>query len=635
MATLFSQIRPEERRTTYGAIATLFGIMCGHAALETAREALFLGRVPASQLAFVYIAIAVVCLTIFLVQRRSAQRQGKSAGLGAWLLASAAVTLLFWLLTAQPAIWVLYALYIWCGVFATLVVVRFWTMLGDLFDVSQAKRLFPAVGVGGVLGAMVGSGLAGILDARLEARQILLASALILVATALGAVGRLPTARAAEETQGAKPPTVADSLAADLGRAIQVIHASPFLRRTAVIAVVSTITFTLIDFLFKSSMAAAIPADQLGTYFGASYFAFNLLSLLAQFFVVGWLIRTFGISQLLALLPCMLLLGAGGVAIGGGLFAILALKGIDGSMRHSLHRTTSEVLWVPLSGELRSRVKGLVDVVGQRGGQAIAAVMFLGIAALDIPLRILALVIMVLAGTWASIAITLRKHYLDLFRQALSEVAIARRLDYPELDLASLETLLTTLNSTHEGEVVAAIELLSEQDRVRLLPALILYHPSSRVVLRALELFRESGRRDCLPIIDHLLHHDNAEVRAATLRALATLDPQSAVPDTFLSDPSPAVRTAALVAVNDRGGEGGGRRRQKQSQRSPSRAATKRSSPSCGRWDRPAAVKKRRFSSSWPRASSQMCGGKWCEPWHAQQIPASFPPSSKPSPTVA
>ena len=73
------------------------------------------------------------------------------------------------------------------------------------------------------------------------------------------------------------------------------------------------------------------------------------------------------------LLPLLLGLGALGVALGGGLAAALLMKGADGTLRYSVHRTGTELLYVPLPDGLRSRAKPFLDVVGQRGGQALAS----------------------------------------------------------------------------------------------------------------------------------------------------------------------------------------------------------------------------------------------------------------------
>lgn len=48
-------IRTEDRRATRVAFLTLFGLLAGHAMLETARDALFLAKLPASQLPWAYL----------------------------------------------------------------------------------------------------------------------------------------------------------------------------------------------------------------------------------------------------------------------------------------------------------------------------------------------------------------------------------------------------------------------------------------------------------------------------------------------------------------------------------------------------------------------------------------------------
>ena len=157
--SILGQIRPGERRQTYAASVLIGGIMAAHSLIETARDALFLARLPPARLAWVYLAIAGVSLALFVLQERRGVRSGRTP-LATWLVVSAAVDVLLWSVIAQPGTWALYTLYIWSGVFASLVVVRFWTLLGDLFSISQAKRVFSLIGAGGVGGAILGSLLA-------------------------------------------------------------------------------------------------------------------------------------------------------------------------------------------------------------------------------------------------------------------------------------------------------------------------------------------------------------------------------------------------------------------------------------------------------------------------------------------
>lgn len=516
--------------------------MASHALLETARDALFLARLPPARLAWVYLAIALVSLVLFALQERSGLRSGRAV-LAAWLVGSAGVGTVLWVLTALPATWTLYVLYTWSGVFASLVVVRFWTLLGELFHVGQAKRLFSLIGAGGVGGAIAGSLLARALAEYAEPRHLLLASSAMLVVTALGTHLLLPVSTpnrpAGTRVEGFDPRWP-----------LQAIWLRPYLRRVAGIVLVSAVALTLVDFIFKSIVVARIRPDELAAFFASTYLVLNALSLATQLFAVSWLIRRLSVNRVLSVLPALVVAATTAVVLGGGLIAALALKGFDGVFRYSLHRTALEVLYVPLTGDLRSRVKGFIDVLGQRGGQAVASVLILIAAALTQSLVAIGVGVIVLAVVWIRIAATLESHYLDLFRETLSAVTSRTRVDFPDLDLASLETLLTRLNSADESEVVAALDMFAEQQRVHLIPALILYHPSRAVVLRALELFSLAGRQDYLAILGLLLDHTDPEVRAAALRTHTwAFGPRKELYLRMANDPSPIVTAAALVGL--------------------------------------------------------------------------------------
>ncbi len=49
-------MRPEDRRDTAVAFGTLVAILAAHAMLETARDALFLDKLPAKHLPLAYLA---------------------------------------------------------------------------------------------------------------------------------------------------------------------------------------------------------------------------------------------------------------------------------------------------------------------------------------------------------------------------------------------------------------------------------------------------------------------------------------------------------------------------------------------------------------------------------------------------
>jgi hypothetical protein len=158
----------------------------------------------------------------------------------------------------------------------------------------------------------------------------------VLVATA-GAVRWLLPRRKSTPAAERRIETV------DLRWPLQAVWMRPYLRRVAGIVLLSAVTLTLVDFLFKSAVVAAVPPDQLGSFFATTYLALNALSLAAQLFVVSWVIRRLSVNRVLSVLPALVVAATTGLVLGGGV------------LRHSLHRTALEVLYVPLTGDLRAR----------------------------------------------------------------------------------------------------------------------------------------------------------------------------------------------------------------------------------------------------------------------------------------
>jgi hypothetical protein len=541
--TLFSDVRPDERRGVGGAFLVLFGLLAGHTVLETARDALFLSRLPASRLPWVYLAMAGAAVVLWRIQGRGLRRFSGAGGLTVLMLFCSGVTFAFWALGSWSNPLALGALYVWSGLVGTLTAVQFWLVLGDRYTITQAKRLFKIIGAGSVLGAVAGAALARVVSQRFGGGALVLLAALLFAFTACLALVLLRGRTRSEADAGS------GAEAGSIRQWAKLLKAHPYVPRLAGLVLVSTVALTLADYVFKSQVAQNIDRADLPAFFANVYTILNILALVAQFVLTGWLLRAAGLHRSLWVLPALMSLGAGGVALGGGLVLALLMKGADGTLRYSLHRTSVELLFLPMPDGLRGRVKPLIDVIGQRGGQAIASVFILS----EIVLRrgdvVLSLAVLVLCVVWIAWAIDLRPHYLELFRTALRQGTMHRDADAPELDLEALEALFAALNSRDDVEVVAALDLLSEEGRVRLIPALILYHPSADVVLRALDLLGASGRTDFVPVADRLLSHQNAEIRAAALRARTASSPDEKLLRSAMEDACPLVQASALVGL--------------------------------------------------------------------------------------
>ncbi|MDX1494624.1 MAG: Npt1/Npt2 family nucleotide transporter, partial [Longimicrobiales bacterium] len=303
-----------------------------------------------------------------------------------------------------------------------------------------------------------------------------------------------------------------------------------------------------VDFIFKSVADDLVPDAELGAFFASTYLAINVLSLVVQLVVVAWLLGHFGLVTAVVFVPAVLLVSTLGFAVMGGLTAAVVLKSADGGLRHSLYRTGTELLFVPLSDRLRTQVKGVIDVLGQRGGQALASIVILMMLSTPATTPAFAALACVTAAAWLVLAGGLKEHYLDLFRETLHPADERAGSAFPALDVASIQTLVATLSSPDDRRVIAALDLLDAQGHAEPVPPSILYHPSPEVVVRALGLFVTASRDDALPIVPRLLAHGDARVRAAALRAVSVLGPDREVFEAAFADPDARVAATARAA---------------------------------------------------------------------------------------
>ena len=149
--------------------------------------------------------MAMAVFAIALSQFHGLTRRGVYS-LPLQLLFFAAVTLAFWLLGSFDDAWTLRALYVWTGLVGTLAGLQFWLLLGELYTVTQAKRLYKLVGAGSVLGAVAGAGVARMVAEVYPADRLVLAAVVAMVLTAIGPalwVGR-PAAGAPPRAVGAR-----------------------------------------------------------------------------------------------------------------------------------------------------------------------------------------------------------------------------------------------------------------------------------------------------------------------------------------------------------------------------------------------------------------------------------------------
>jgi len=556
-------LRPQRGDLHRGLLlfAYLLLVICAYVVGQVARDALFLGRFDASRLPYVDVSLFVVVALVVAVYVRAGRRLGLERVL-TWSLAGFGVSGLAFAALARGAApgWLFPVVYLWVGVFGVLAPAQVWTLANYVLAPREARRLFGFVGAGATLGATIGGFLSTVLTRRFGTESLLvLVSGLILLSTLL--VRRLwrvrPHALAQEVTSAESRGRA--SLAGSLG----VVAGSPHLRAVAGIVLLSSLVTALSGWQMKAIAQQALGGkDALAAFFGAFNFWVGLLCLATQVLLTAGLLRRFGLSHVLLLLPLGLLAGSAGLLVAGSLAAAVLLRGVDKVLRYSIDRPAVELLYLPVSPRLKLTAKSFIDTVVWRAGDGLAGLAVLAFTTLGgLSAVQLSYVNLPLLLAWLWLAAVVHRRYVTTLEESLKQHRLdAERADTPVLDRETADVLASGLAAVDPTEILYALDLMRLRGAgATLHPAVpgLVTHPHAGVRRRTLALLGEAGDRSALKDAERLLDDADVDVRTEALLYLSRHSQ---------SDPLPRVQDlggfqdfsvrAALVGVLTRlGGE--------------------------------------------------------------------------------
>lgn len=342
----------------------------------------------------------------------------------------AATLLLFWagFSLGSPALhlWAGRAFYVWTSVFNLFVVAAFWSVMADLSGPRRGRRLFGVVSVGGTLGAMAGSAATASLVGPLGAAALLLLSAAMLEA-ALRVLDWLPRVLRQAPTDGEQvTPTAADGEALGGGAlgGLAGVARSPYLWAICAYMLLFTVASTFLYFQ-QAALAGAAFADRAArtAFFARLDLAVNALTLVAQLFLTGRILRWLGVGLTLALLPALSAFGFAWLATAPTLAVLAVFQVARRAGNFALARPTREVLYTVLSREEKYKAKHLIDTFVYRAGDQTGAWSYAALTALGVGLAGTAWVAVPLCLAWLALSLWLGARHLRQARSAAPAAA--------------------------------------------------------------------------------------------------------------------------------------------------------------------------------------------------------------------
>lgn len=554
--TRLAGVEPGERRTAGLMLAHSFFMGLAAVFFETAASALFLARFGSATLPYVYVAAALLNTAVGFAYARLSPRTSFARLMAGtlWLLVGSVIALRLGL-TLTGAASLTFFLLVWYRAISILTDLEYWAVAARLYDVRQAKRLFPVIGTGEVVARIGGSIAVPLLVRWLGVEDLLTLSALALgaclavVAVVLRGVG------AGAAAPGGAPPSAT--------RGVIEILQDRYVATLVGVAALGVLAKYLVDFAFLEQMRSRYAdATTLASTFALFAGGTQALSLLIRLLVAGPVLRRHGVRAGLLVLPIAHVACTAAIVAAGWLPAfeaavfwlVLANQGIYKTLKHPIDNPSFKVLYQPLRRDERLSTQITIETIvtpvtiGLAGG-----LMLLFTRGIPYDPTVFAWVMLATFVAWAALGLRAGAEYAKALVRALRGRIVD---DTPFLygDARSLAVLKGTLASGRPADVLFALALLEKaaDPEVPAIVTRLLGHPSPEVRRSMLARIEEARVTETLPEVSRCAGTDPVPtVRAAALRTLSVLAGHDAWPvlEGALDDPDPEVRRGALAGL--------------------------------------------------------------------------------------
>jgi AAA family ATP:ADP antiporter len=493
--------------------------------------------------------------------------QGYSRGAGMlkpkWVIPTAqgvmaVLLVVFWVLF-QTGSWVVAAgFYLFGLIMGILLISQFWTLANEIYDARQAKRLFGFIGGGASLGGIVGSSILTFATAEVGTTNLLLVScALLIVAAAI--VITVQSRAGGLELAGIT--STGEEKGVGGAEALRMLRQSKHLQVIALVIAFAAIGANLIEQQLNMAAEAFKGRDQvdgLTQFLGTVQLYTSIAGFLIQILLTSRIHRQLGIGFALLILPVSLGTTAGVMLAYAALWAPSLARVLDTSLRYTVDKTTREILFLPLPGELKQRAKPFVDVTVDRlakGVSALLALVLISSWGFNFTWQQISYASLCVCALWIYTAIRAKRGYIAAFRTSIERREVEpEALRLPSADLSTIETLVGELADPDERRVLYAIDVLESLDKRNLITPLLLYHESPKVRARALTALAAAPRElasKWRTNVHRMLADEHSEVRAAAVGALAAIGDESEAElvRPYLSDNNPRLAATAAVVL--------------------------------------------------------------------------------------
>jgi HEAT repeat protein len=402
--------------------------------------------------------------------------------------------------------------WVWCDIFTITTVTQFWILVNDRFHPRQAKRLIGFLVSGGLLGGIAGSLLSRFLAQVLGTTDLLLICPLLLFPCIL-IVSVFHKQK--QDFQDGKKGKSAPPETSKTGyiESFNIIRKSRYLLILSAIMTTSIIITTMIDFQFNSVIERTLTdLDERTAFLGAFFTGLLIFSYLVHVLLTSRILKNFGIRMALSIAPLFLLMASAAVLFIPAVFLIywaISIKGGDKSLAHSLNQSVRELLYIPISPEIKYKAKVFIDMFVNKFAKGIAAIILLVcIFIFEISPEFISLLVIAFALLWILLNRWITREYVGNVKKNLNiQWQDADKSLSETVDIDMTKLVFDTLQSKDRSSVLYAMNLFDLIKRDKMSPELrsIISQKSDQIQACAMDSLLELDGELLLPSEDDVL----------------------------------------------------------------------------------------------------------------------------------
>lgn len=522
-----SNIRSGELKRVLLMAGYIFVIIASYNVLKPMTRSLFVSNMGLEQLPYLYMILAVVVGLFIIGYLRVSAKLKLDWLLNTTILFLMGNLILFWwflkLEIHSPILY--YSLFIWASIYGVLTTTQFWLMANYVFNAREAKRLFPILTSSALTGAIMGGYFTRFLVKQIGGTANLAFFCIALLGAALVLLNMAWRNRdtSIETSRRMKTPKGPDHSFRIVAEISTLVRDSKHLAFLMAIVGLTYIVVQLADFQFIAFASKEIAdTDDLTAFLGFWLSNLSIFALAFQLVFVRLILSRFGVGVTIMFLPLALLITSAWVYLSYGLVSILAIKVGDGAFRHSINKVGMELLYLPIPPEVKKKTKAFIDMFVDRFARGTAGLILLVFYTwLGFSIAQISLISISLISIWILLSIATYREYVNSFRQAIDK----QRIDIDAVSLSikdtnTINSLLISLTSQNERQVVYALQLLESASGVDLEPPLhpLLQHKSPAVRRQALQLTYRQNLKQLSKDVKLLLADADEDVRQEAVR---------------------------------------------------------------------------------------------------------------------